>query len=349
VKIGEKIFAGKDIIHIAIWKKSDDRTTYNMSYLDAGTGRTYGKRFNVTGITRDKEYQLGSDVKGSKVLYLTANPNGEAETIHLNLTQSCTAKIKNFDFDFGELAIKGRDSQGNIITKYPVRQIKQKEAGKSTIGARRFWFDDITGRLNNLERGQLLGEFDTGDNLMILYNDGTFETRDTDLNQRFEMKDILYLGKYNPDLIVNVVHYDGSKGWTMVKRFKIEIGKLKEKYSYLTDHPKSKMLFASVGANPRIVYSLKLKGKNLAGEVSLGDFMEPKGWKAVGNRLSDQLLTGIKEIESAPLVLPKAADTQINLFGEEAPLPTKPIVKEEAPKPKPPSQKLKPGDTIEFD
>jgi topoisomerase IV subunit A len=351
VKIGEKIFVGKDIAHIAIWKKNDERTTYNMAYLDAGSGRTYGKRFNVTGVTRDKEYHLGSDAKGSKMLYLTANPNGEAESINISLTQSCTAKIKSFDFDFAELAIKGRDSQGNILTKYPVRQIKQKEAGKSTIGARKFWFDDITGRLNNLERGQMLGEFDTGDNLLVLFNDGTFEIKDTDLNQRFEMKDIVYLGKYNPELVVNVVHFDGIKGWTMVKRFKIEGGKVKERYSYLTEHPKSKLLFASVEANPRIKYSMKLKGKNLTGEVSLGDFMEPKGWKAVGNRLSDQLLTGIKEIESVPLKLPQPADTQINLFGEEAPLPTKPIIvaKEEAPKPKPVSQKLKPGDTIEFD
>jgi topoisomerase IV subunit A len=197
----------------------------------------------------------------------------------------------------------------------------------------------------------MLGEFDTGDNLLVLFNDGTFEIKDTDLNQRFEMKDIVYLGKYNPELVVNVVHFDGIKGWTMVKRFKIEGGKVKERYSYLTEHPKSKLLFASVEANPRIKYSMKLKGKNLTGEVSLGDFMEPKGWKAVGNRLSDQLLTGIKEIESVPLKLPQPADTQINLFGEEAPLPTKPIIvaKEEAPKPKPVSQKLKPGDTIEFD
>jgi topoisomerase IV subunit A len=337
VRVGEKIFAGKDIIHVAVWKKNDERTTYNLAYVDGKSGRSLVKRFNVTAITRDKEYPVGGDGKGSKVLYLTANPNGESEIISVMLSAGSTAKIKLFDFDFGELAIKGRDAQGNILTKYPIRQIKQKEAGKSTIGARKVWFDDITGRLNTNERGNLLGEFDTGDNLFILYNDGSYEVTDTDLNQRFELKEILHLCKLHPDLVVNAVHFDGLKGWTMVKRFKIETNKLRERYSYLTDHPKSKLLFASLADNPRIKYTMKVKGKPLSGELSLGDFMDVKGWKAVGNKLSDQGLTGIKEVApeapkaSAPA---PAAPTQGSLFGEEA--PAKPA-------------KLKPGDVIEFD
>ncbi len=346
VKIGDKVFVGKDIIHIAVWKKNDDRTTYNMAYSDAGSGRSYVKRFNVTGITRDKDYQLGSDAKGSRLLYFTANANGEAESVTVMLTPGSTAKIKVFDFDFAELGIKGRDSQGNVLTKYPVKQIRQKEAGKSTIGARKLWFDETTGRLNNLERGVLLGEFDTGDNIFILYNDGSYEVTDTDLNQRFEMKEILYVGRFDPQLVVNAVHLDGHKGWTMVKRFRVETSKVKERYSFLTDHPKSKILFASVKSNPRIKYSLKVQGKVMGGEVSLGDFMDIKGWKAVGNRLSDQVLTGVKEIElSESKLLPKSeSQVQTDLFGAPD-VPAAPVEK----KPSTERKTFKPGDTIDFD
>lgn len=335
VRIGEKTFVGKDIIHVAIWKKNDERTTYNMAYADAGSGRSYVKRFNVTGITREKDYNLGADAKGSKVLYFTANPNGESEVVTVTLSPGSTAKIKVFDFDFAELGIKGRDAQGNILTKYPVRNIKQKEVGKSTIGAQKLWFDDITGRLNTAERGRLLGEFDTGDTLLVLYNDGSYEQTDTDLLQRFEPKEMLYIGKFNAEQVVNAVHFDGHKGWTMVKRFRIETNKLRERYSYLSDHPKSKLLFASLDPNPRIQYTLRIKGKAMKGELSLGDFMDVKGWKAVGNRLSDQALSSVKPItaEEPP------AETDIqqgDLFsgsgGEEQP-----------------RQLFKPGDTIEFD
>jgi topoisomerase-4 subunit A len=348
VRIGDKIFVGKDILHVAVWRKNDDRTTYNMAYVDAKTGKSFVKRFNVTAITRDKEYQLGSDAKGSKVLYLTVNPNGESEVVQVTLTPACTARVKVFDYDFAELAIKGRDAQGNVLTKYPVKQIKQKEVGKSTIGAQKLWFDEITGRLNTQERGSLLGEFDTGDSLLVLYNDGSYEVTDLDVQQRFEMKEILHICKFSPEMVVNAVHFDGHKGWTMVKRFRIETNKLKERYSYLTDHPKSKLLFASVKENPRIKYTLKIKGKAMNGEVALGEFMEPKGWKAVGNRLSNQMLGGIKEIEQGETKVaaspkPEAAAPapqakQTSLFGEEA-------TEDDSPDKK----TYRAGDTIEFD
>jgi topoisomerase-4 subunit A len=378
VRVGEKIFIGKDIEHIAVWKKNDERTTYNMAYSDAKTGKTFVKRFNVMAITRDKDYQLGSDAKGSKMLYLTVNPNGESEVVQVTLTAASTARVKIFDYDFAELAIKGRDSQGNVLTKYPVKQIKQKEVGKSTIGAQKLWFDNITGRLNTLERGALLGEFDTGDSLFILYNDGSYEVTDLDVQQRFDMKEIQHLCKLTPELVVNTVHYDGHKGWTMVKRFKIEAQKLKERYSFLTDHSKSKILFASVKDNPRIKYTLKINGKPMTGEVAIGDFMDVKGWKAVGNRLSDQMLGGIKEIEvgesrllpktevQEPEATPsakvadgiehhsaaKAAGTaqQASLFGEPEETPTPPVESPKTPEPDASDKKtFRAGDTIEFD
>lgn len=361
VRVGDKTFVGKDLLHVAVWKKNDERTTYNMAYLDAKTGRTFAKRFNVTAITRDKEYQLGSEEKGSKVLYLTANPNGESEKINVQLTQSCTAKIKNFDYDFGELEIKGRGSLGNILTKYPVSKIKQKEVGQSTIGARKLWFDDITGRLNTQERGRLLGEFDTGDNLLLLYNDGTYEVIDTDVQQRFEMKEILHLGKLTAETVVNALHFDGHKGWTMVKRFRIETTKLKERFSYLTDHPKSKMLFASAAANPRIRYSIKIKGKAMSGEVNLGEFMDVKGWKAVGNRLHEGLLSSVKEVENVAVAVARPAAVQADLFAVE-PVEVAEILVEKPSKNKPSAagdvapvlpksagEKFTAGDVIEFD
>ncbi|MFN0037040.1 MAG: DNA gyrase/topoisomerase IV subunit A [Saprospiraceae bacterium] len=375
VRVGEKTFIGKDIEHVAVWKKNDERTTYNMAYSDAKTGKTFVKRFNVTAITRDKDYQLGSDVKGSKMLYLTVNPNGESEVVQVTLTAASTARVKIFDYDFAELAIKGRDSQGNVLTKYPVKQIKQKEVGKSTIGAQKLWFDDITGRLNTLERGTLLGEFDTGDSLFVLYNDGSYEVTDLDVQQRFEMKEIQHLCKLSPELVVNAVHFDGHKGWTMVKRFRIETTKLKERYSFLTDHPKSKILFASIKENPRIKYTLKINGKPMTGEVAIADFMDTKGWKAVGNRLSDQLLGGVKEIEmgeSKLLPKPEAASPsetpaakaagivqQASLFGEPEPAQLSESLADEVPGRLPVVPALAPeqsdkkiyraGDTIEFD
>jgi topoisomerase IV subunit A len=355
VKVGEKTFVGKDIVHVAVWKKNDERTTYNMVYVDAGSGRTYVKRFNVTAITRDRDYQLGSESKGSKMLYFTVNPNGESEVVSVTLSQSSTAKIKLFDYDFGELGIKGRDAQGNILTKYPVRQIKQKEAGKSTIGARKLWYDDITGRLNTQERGALLGEFDTGQNILVLYNNGTYEVTDTDVQQRFEPKEIAFLGRLNEDLVVTAVYFDGHKGWTMVKRFRIETNKLRERFNYLTDHAKSKLLFVTTDDNAHVQYSTKIKGKSMTGSVSLGDFMGPKGWKAVGNKLVDQVVSSIKIVDkpasdtltTAP---PDTTEKQVTLEIVQGSLFDEPAIEKPAPPKKDNAgKKFKAGDVIDFD
>lgn len=297
VRVADKTFVGKDIIHIAVWNKADDRTTYNMAYADGKDGTAYVKRFNVTAITRDKEYDLTAGNTNSKVLYFTANPNGESEVINVKLSQGCKAKIKVFDYDFSELEIKGRSSKGNIMTKYPVVKISQKEAGKSTLGARQIWFDDITTRLNTDGRGRLLGEFDTGDAILVLNIDGTYEMTDYELTNRYEMKNIVYIGKFSSQQIINAMHFDGNKGWTMVKRFKIETIKLNEKFSYLSDHKNSKLLHVSVADAPRLQYSMKINGKKMNGELNLAEWVEVKGWKAMGNKVSDQLLTNIKEIE----------------------------------------------------
>lgn len=332
VKVADKVFVGKNVIHAAVWKKADERTTYNFLYLDGKTGITYAKRFNVTSITRATEYDLTQGNVNSKVWYFSANPNGESEIVSVQLTQSSTAKIKRFDFDFGELAIKGRGSQGNIVTKFPIREVKQKTVGKSTLGAKKWWFDEITGRLNINERGRYLGEFD-GDPVLILYKNGTYETCEVDPVKHFEMNDILYIGKLEADTVVTAVHYDGNKELTMVKRFKIETTKNNEKYSYITDHKKSVMLFATVKPNPRITYVLKMGSKKVeGGEVNLAEFIDVKGWKALGNRLSDQKLLDIREV-----------------IVKEDPSVSKPSELKNEVKSEAKQEDLKLGDTIELD
>lgn len=311
VRVADKVFVGKDIIHVAVWKKGDERTTYHFIYLDGKSGISYAKRFNVTAITRATDYDLTQGNPNSKVWYFTANPNGESEVVSIQLTQSSTAKIKRFDFDFADLSIKGRGSQGNIATKYPVREIKQKAVGKSTLGAKKIWFDDITCKLNDTERGRLLGEFDTGDNILLLFKDGTYEVCDVDLSKHFVMNDILYLGRLESSTVITAVHFDGNKEWTMVKRFKVETNKLNERFSYLTDHKKSQMLFVSVKPNPRISYAIKVGSKKMdGGEINLAEFIDVKGWKALGNKLSDQKLLDVKEVIVKEEEEPKRVEEQ---------------------------------------
>ncbi len=304
-RITEKTFVGKDIIHVAVWKKNDERTTYNLVYSDGKTGRTFAKRFNVTAITRDKDYDLTSGEKGSKLLYFTVNNNGEAEIVNIQLTQSSTAKKKLLEFDFKELAIKGRSSQGNMVTKYPVRKVSLKEAGKSTIGARKVWMDMVSGRLYTDPRGHFLGDFDTGEKMMVLYKDGTYELQELDLTRRYNPEELITLSKFDPEAVISAVHYDGIKGQTLVKRFRIETSTLNQRFSYLSDHKDSKLLFATLETNPKVRYVLKVKNKKLEGEVNLVDFIDVKGWKALGNKLSDQRLSEVEMIENkeaAPVV-----------------------------------------------
>lgn len=326
-RISDKVFVGKDIIHVAVWKKNDERTTYNMAYSDGKSGRSFVKRFNVTAITRDREYDLTQGNPNSKLLYFSANPNGEAEIVVVQLSAGATAKIKIFDYNFAELEIKGRSSQGNILTKYPVKKVTLKEAGKSTLGAQHIWIDEVSGKLNTDNRGRLLGDFDTGDQLFLLYKDGTYEVADVDMSRRFDPDELLHLGKFDPEMVINAVHFDGNKGWTMVKRFRVETTSTGQRFSYLSEHKDSKLLFASIKKEPRIEYSVKIKGKKIQGEVNLADFIDVKGWKAMGNKLSDQKLSSVKELEDPTLF--QTPDSN----AAEVPLP----------------EKFHAGDSLEFD
>lgn len=342
-RISEKVFVGKDIIHVDVWRKGDERTTYNLAYLDGKSGRSMVKRFNVKAITRDREYDLTIGNKNSRLLYFSANPNGEAEVVTVQLSQGCSAKKKVFDFDFGELAIKGRSSQGNILTRYPVKKISLKEVGKSTLGAMKIWMDSVSGRLNKDERGIYLGAFDTGDLIFALYKDGSYEMTEMDLNKRFEAKDIIHIGKFDPDAIVNVVYYDGEKGWTMVKRFQVETSTLDQKFPFLTEHRSTQLLYASLDETPRITY--KMRGSEDVQELDIAEFIDVKGWKAKGNKLEDKKITGVKEVvlEDLPEELEPEKTEKKKVENPESQVKSEPKKKDVK------EGKLHAGDTIDFD
>lgn len=301
VRMADKVFIGKDIIHVSVWKKGDERTTYNMIYVDSKSGKSMAKRFNVKAITRDKAYHLTKGNPNSKVHYFTANPNGESEVVTIQLTQGCKAHKKIFDFDFDWINIKGRSSQGNLVTKYPIRKVTQKEVGKSTLGAIKFWMDEVSGKLNTEERGIALGEFDTGDSLLIVYKDGSYEVADMDMEmvRKFEPKEIISIRKFDPKTVITAVYFDGNKKWTIVKRFQVETSTNNQKFPFLTEHRSSKLLFASTDSDPVIRYSTKDKKEKVDWELELNDFIDVKGWKSLGNKLSDQKITGVKEIKSS--------------------------------------------------
>ncbi len=311
VKVGDKVFVGKDIIYIAIFKKNDERTTYNMIYLDAASGVSYAKRFNVTGITRDKEYDLTKGSDKSKVHYFTANPNGEAEIVKVVLSPNCTARIKELDFYFEELEIKGRSSQGNTVTKYPVKTIKFKEAGRSTLAGRKLWFDAQFGRLNIDEKGTYLGTFEGDDKVVVMYHDGHYEITDTELTQRFDAEKILLIERFRPESIFTAVYLDKAKEQFNVKRFKIEATTLKNKYLFIKEG-EGNMLMAATSIQEPILIVQTGKGQTLNKvKFKIASMMEVTGWKTIGAKLMGYSKTA----EMAWEELPKEDNAQPELFG----------------------------------
>ncbi|MBK9271110.1 MAG: DNA gyrase/topoisomerase IV subunit A [Saprospiraceae bacterium] len=294
-RIAEKTFVGKDIIHVDVWKKSDERTTYNLIYVDGETGRAMAKRFNVTAITRDKEYELSKGHAKSKVLYFSVNPEGEAEIVTIQLTPGCSAKIKSFDFDFSTIEIKGRTSLGNIVTKYPVRKIVLKEKGRSTIGAQQVWYDSSTGRLNSEGRGKSLGGLNRGDILLCIFKNGTYEMVEYELNLRFSYEDLISIEKYKEGLVVSAIYFEGEKRWSMAKRFNIETSSTNQRFQFISDHKDSKLYYASTQSNPEVLIAYKRKNEKIEEILTIAEFVDIKGWKALGNKIEDIPLTKVVE------------------------------------------------------
>ena len=324
-RIAEKVFVGKNIIHVGVWKKGDERTTYHMIYLDAGSGKSYAKRFNVTSITRDKEYDLTRGEKDSRVLYFSALPNGESERIEIQLSPGSGARNKIFDYDFEELAIKGRAAGGNILTKYPVRKITRIEIGKSTLGSQKYWYDDASGRIHKDDRGKYLGSFDTGDQLITIYGDGSYVITDFDPSAKIEIKDLLVAVKFKPKVPVSAIYFEGEKQWTMVKRFLIETTSTGQRFRFITDHKDSKLFWASLEDDPAVEIGYMSQRQKITEELKPAEFIEVKGWKAIGNKLIDKKLISIREPviagesdpeeeKGADLKIPKIKGVQAELF-----------------------------------
>lgn len=288
VKVADKTFIGKDILHVAIFHKNDERTTYNMIYVDGKAGVSYAKRFNVTGVTRDKEYDLTKGDEKSKVHYLSVNAYGETEIVKIILSAGCSARIREFDFYFEELAIKGRSSVGNQVTKYPIRTVKFKEAGKATLSSSKsLWFDEQFGRLNTDEKGQLLGSFEPPDQVLVVYNDGFYEVCDQELTQKFDAEKILLIEKFNSESLVTAIYVDLDKKQYMAKRFKIETTTLRTKFFFIKEGEGNYVEAVSTDAEP-VLSMQQGKGAQLRkAKLKLVKIAPVSGWKTVGTKLAD--------------------------------------------------------------
>lgn len=336
-KVDDKKFVGKDIIHIAIFDKQDKRTIYNMIYRDGKSGPSYIKRFNVSGVTRDKAYPLTQDKAGSQVLYFSHNPNGEAEVITILLRQVGTVKKLKFDIDFADLAIKGRGSKGNLVTKYPIKKIELKEKGISTLKPRRIWFDDTVQKLNVDGRGELLGEFKPNDRLLVIQQSGKVKTIIPELTTHFE-DDMIVLEKWSPKKPISVIYFDGEKDKYFVKRFLIDNENKED--TFITEHPKSQVEIVATDYRPvaEVVFA-KIKGVQKENQtIDFESFITVKGIKALGNQLTSDKIKQVNLLESLPFEIPEEVipeqkevidfievdpntslgeDGQINLFKED--------------------------------
>ncbi|MGO4771994.1 DNA gyrase/topoisomerase IV subunit A [Flavobacterium sp. W22_SRS_FK3] len=298
-KVDAKTFVGKDIIHLAIFDKSDKRTIYNMIYRDGKSGPSYIKRFNVSGVTRDKAYDLTNEKAGSQVVYFSHNPNGEAEVITILLRQVGTIKKLKFDIDFANLAIKGRASKGNLVTKYPIKKIELKEKGISTLLPRKVWFDETVKRLNVDARGELLGEFKPSDKILIINQSGKLKVIIPELSTHFD-EDMIVLEKWKPKKPISAIYYDGEKERYFLKRFLVENENKEE--SFITEHPNSQLEIVSTDYRPvaQLVFA-KVKGVQKEDlHIDVEDFIAVKGFKAIGNQLTTDKLKQVNLLDPLP-------------------------------------------------
>lgn len=298
-KIEEKKFVGKDIIHAAVFNKNDKRTIYNMIYRDGKAGASFVKRFNVSGITRDKVYDLTQEKPGSQVLYFSSNPNGEAEVVTILLRMLTNVKKLKFDLDFADLMIKGRVSKGNTVTKYPIKKIELKEKGISTLRPRKVWFDDTVHRLNVDGRGELLGEFKPEDRLLIITQSGKIKTIIPELTTHFD-DDVIVLEKWIPNKPISCIYFDPEKDKYFVKRFLVE--SVNKEEVFISEHPYSRLEIVSTDYRPvaEIVFA-KIKGiEKEPLTVNFEEFISVKGIKAQGNQLSSDKIKLINLLDSLP-------------------------------------------------
>lgn len=318
IRIADKIFVGKNILHVQVFKKNDKRTIYNTVYRDGADGIYYIKRFNVTSITRDKDYDLTQGTPGSKVIYFTANPNGEAEVIKVTLDPSPCKKRKNIflERNFSDIMIKGKTAKGNILTKENIHRISLKSHGHSTLGGRKVWFDPDVNRINYEEQGELLGEFNDNDSILVVLDDGNFYITNFDSSNHYE-ENILRLEKFDADKPWTAVVYDAdNQGYPYLKRFQMEATKRHQ--NFIGENPSSKLVLLTDQTYPRIevTYGGADAGRGKE-EIDAEDFVGVKGFKAKGKRISTFKIAKITELE--PLRFPEPEEVEEDTDEEETP------------------------------
>ncbi|MEO6831124.1 MAG: DNA gyrase/topoisomerase IV subunit A [Chitinophagaceae bacterium] len=310
-KVADKTFVGKDIIHVDVFKKNDERTTYNMIYVDGKSGIAMAKRFNVTGITRDKEYNLTKGAAGSKVIYFTANPNAEAEVVSVNLNSGASARIKELHFSFAKLDIKSRTAGGNQVTKYPIKSVKLKEKGVSTISAPQFYFDEEIGKLNQDGYGKLLGRFGEEDRIIAFYADGTYELSLADMTKRYEVDKLKLIAKHELEAVYSLIYFDRKHAQFYAKRFHIETQTLNNHFLAIREGSGNYLEMVTNQTAPvvELDYGKKFEKQNL----ELAEIIDITGWKAIGTRIAD---TDLKKVS---LISEDGAEEEIQPTDNAAP------------------------------
>ncbi len=313
-KVSDKVFIGKDILHVAIFKRDDERTTYNMIYRDGPKGITFMKRFNIGGVTRDKEYDLSKGTKDSHVFWFTVNPNGEAEKVRVLLRQASGVRKLEIDVNFSELEVKGRGSVGNIVTKYTVRKVELLKKGVAIVGAEDFWFDESVHRLNKEERGTYLGKFIGEDKILTITSNGYYKLYNFDLLNHFD-EDIIMIEKFYPEQVLSCVYFDGESKTYFVKRFNPELAT--NKTLIITEHEQSRIEIISAQINPIVEIKFnKEKGKNLKDEaINLVEFAPLVNMKAKGKKVSSYKVKEINLKEPSEI---KAARKFLKDDGNES-------------------------------
>ncbi|AZQ62596.1 DNA gyrase/topoisomerase IV subunit A [Flammeovirga pectinis] len=293
-KIGEKKFVGKGILHAEVYVKGDERKVFNAIYLDGATGVTRVKRFQVSSFTRDKVYNVTKGTPKSKVLYFTSNPNGEAEVVGVSLSPNCSAKVKSFEYDFADLEIKGRTSQGNILTKYPVRRVTLKREGISTLPAIDLWYDEAVGLLNKDSNGKYLGKFKDEDRIIVFYEDGEYELTNYEVIHRYDAKRVVLIEKFLPYKAISAVHYDTNHRQYYIKRFHVETSTMNKRFKFINEANASRLLLVTTQLSPEVELTYTDGRQRVRKHVNLKEFVEVKGWKALGNKLPYDKVTDAK-------------------------------------------------------
>ena len=300
VKIEPKLFIGKNIIHASIWKKNEKHMIYNVIYFQGLSKISYVKRFAVTSVVKDREYDITSGDKNNKLLYFTANPNSESEIVSITLDSKAKTRNKSFDFDFSSILIKGRNSKGNILSKHPIKRVVQKSRGESTLGGRDIWIDKTIGRLNDSNQGTFLGKFNSDEIIISYYSDGTYEKTRVDFSNRYNFNEIVHIKKFDPEKAVCVVYYNGKQKAYYIKKFNIETSVIDKKYKFISDERGSKLVLVSFSLESNLGFNYRTKkGEKKSKLIDLSTFVSIKGWQALGNKIkSYKHMSGFKIIET---------------------------------------------------